>query len=70
MKRKEFLKEIDELSAEALTERIESLSEELMKLRFRKAAGQLEQSHRVAQVRRMLSRAMTRERQKRSQAGV
>lgn len=56
MKSKEFVAEIKQLSLEELTERSRSAAQELMKLRFRKASGQLEQSHLLKEVRRNLAR--------------
>jgi large subunit ribosomal protein L29 len=59
MKNKKFLEEIKDLSQENRLVKAKGLSEELMKLRFRKAAGQLEQSHRMKEVRRNLARVQT-----------
>jgi len=59
MEDKKFLKEVRDLSQENRIEKARELSEELMKLRFRKAAGQLEQSHRMKQTRRNLARTKT-----------
>lgn len=59
MKTKEFLKEIKGLSREDLKEKARSIAEELMKLRFRKVSGQVEQSHRLGQLRRNLARVQT-----------
>ena len=59
MKRKEFLKEIKALSRDDLVTRSRSLAEEAMKLRFRKGNGQLEQSHRLKQVKKELARVNT-----------
>jgi large subunit ribosomal protein L29 len=56
MKRTDFLKEIRGLSREDLVQRARSLAEELMKLRFRKSTGQLEQFHRLQQLRRDFAR--------------
>ena len=52
MKRKELLKELKALSVEDLRKRSVSISEELMKLRFRKATNQLEEAHRLGILRR------------------
>lgn len=52
MKKKDFLTEIEGLSLEELEERSRQLSEELMKLRFRKKTGQLEQTHLLREIRR------------------
>jgi len=59
MKTKDFRKEIQTLSQEELSTRAKALAEELMKLRFRAASGQLEQSHRLGQLRRNLARVRT-----------
>lgn len=59
MKRKEFLGEIEGLSVEELQARASEIGEELMKLRFRKAVGQLEQSHLPGQLKRNLARVNT-----------
>lgn len=59
MKRGEFLKEIRGQSADELRARALSVAEELMKLRFRKVTGQLEQSHRVRILKRERARIQT-----------
>jgi len=59
MKRKEIIADINGLTAEDLQSRARSIAEELMKLRFRKASGQLEQSHRIPQLRKNLARVQT-----------
>jgi large subunit ribosomal protein L29 len=59
MKRNDFINEIKGLSVTELTERARSMTEEMMKLRFRKVTGQLEQSHRLGQIRRDLARVQT-----------
>lgn len=56
MKRKDFLKEIGELSVGDLQTRANSMAEELMKLRFRSASGQLTQGHRIGEIKRNLAR--------------
>ena len=66
MKQGEFLNEIKGFSAEDLKKKSLSLAEELMKLRFRKASGQLPQSSRLRDVRRNLARVLTLTGQKRS----
>ena len=58
MKKREFLKEISGLNLEALNSRARELAEELKKLRFRVASGQLEQTHRLREVRRNLARVL------------
>ena len=59
MKRKELMKELQGLSVSDLTGRARSMAEELMKLRFRKTSGQLEQSHHVGVLKRNLARVKT-----------
>lgn len=59
MKKNEAFKELRDMADEALRERRRSLAEELLKLRFRRATGQLEQSHRVRELKRNLARAQT-----------
>ena len=56
MKRRDFLNEIRGLSREDLKEKARGLSEELMKLRFRLGTGQLDQTHRVRELRRNFAR--------------
>ena len=60
MKRRDFLKEMKGLSDEALKIKARELAEEHMKLRFRLSSGQLEQGHRLQQIRRNLARVLTR----------
>jgi len=59
MKRRDMLKELRGLSASDLQARAKKTAEEAMKLRFRKASGQLEQSHRLGQLQRELARVLT-----------
>ena len=59
MKRKEFLSEIKKMSPKDLKEKRRSMAEELLKLRFRKASGQLEQAHRISILKRELARVET-----------
>jgi len=59
MKRKELMSELSKLTAAELKRRGAELAEELMKLRFRKSGGQLEQSHRLRTARRDLARVAT-----------
>lgn len=59
MKRSELWKELKALGTDDLKERARSMAEELMKLRFRSASGQLQQGHRIREVRRNLARART-----------
>lgn len=59
MKKKEFNAKIKSESRSDLVAQAKSLSEELMKLRFRKASGQLEQAHQIPHIRRNLARVRT-----------
>jgi large subunit ribosomal protein L29 len=59
MKRKEFLGELGKLSTVELRERARALAEEMMKLRFRKCGGQLEQTHRLGELKRSMARVQT-----------
>ena len=59
MKRKEELEELKGLSLDALLEKDTELGEEKMKLRFRNASGQLEQGHRLKEIRRAHARVKT-----------
>ncbi len=59
MKRLEFFKEIKSLDVKELKARAQTLAEELMKLRFRGASGQVEHSHRQKEIRRNLARVNT-----------
>lgn len=59
MKRKEFIESIKGNSKADLVAKAKSLAEELMKLRFRKASGQLEQAHHIPAIRRNLARVRT-----------
>jgi large subunit ribosomal protein L29 len=59
MKKKEFNEKIKSASRTDLVAQAKSLSEELMKLRFRKASGQLEQAHQIPHIRRNLARVRT-----------
>ena len=66
MKSKEFNIQLKALSEAELREKARSLAEELMKLRFRKASGQLQQTHRLDEIRRNLARVQTALKQKTS----
>ena len=59
MKRREFQSEVSKMSAEDLKRRGIELSEELMKLRFRKASGRGEKSHLLRELRRNVARVLT-----------
>jgi len=70
MKRKEFLREIEGASLEEMKKKAQTLAEELMRLRFKKASGQLEQSHKIKETRRQLARVQQRVAILRRSAGV
>lgn len=59
MKKKELRSELQALSPDELRDRARALGEELMKLRFRKSSGQLEQGHRISEAKRNLARVET-----------
>jgi len=59
MKRKEFLKDAKAQDVTELRTRIRANSEEQMKLRFRKATGQLQQTHRITILKRERARLLT-----------
>ncbi len=59
MKKREELKELRNLSAQELGERMLGTEEELMKLRFRHASGQLEQTAQLKVLRRKVARIKT-----------
>lgn len=59
MKKTEYINEIRGMTLEDLQQKIVEMKEELFKLRFRKAGGQLETTHRVKEVRKDISRVKT-----------
>ena len=59
MKRKEFLKDAKKQDVKELRTRIRANSEEQMKLRFRKATGQLQQTQRIKMLKRERARLLT-----------
>jgi large subunit ribosomal protein L29 len=69
MKSKNFLGEVRGLDDAELKARGRTLHEEMMKLRFRGASGQLTQSHRIAEVRVSLARIETVLSERRAKAG-
>jgi len=64
-------KEIRELSDEELTRKVDDLKDELFRLRFQLATGQLENPMRIRDVRRSIAQAKTviRERELQAQEG-
>ena len=59
MKNKETLNELRGMSLEMLKSKALELSEEAMKLRFRKKSQQLSETHQISRVRKDLARALT-----------
>ena len=59
MKRKEFVKDAKGQDVKELRARVRANSEEQMKLRFRKATGQLQQTHRIKILKRERARLLT-----------
>ena len=59
MKSKKFVEEISKLTTAELQEKARVTAEELMKLRFRKTSGQLQQTHHMGQLRKNLARIQT-----------
>jgi len=59
MKKRDRLNELKKLDVKALGEKARTLAEELMRLRFRHASGQLEQSSLLNVTRRDLARTKT-----------
>ena len=70
MKKRDLLAELRALSVDELKTRERQLAEELMKLRFRKAGGQLEEGHLMRQVRRDRARVLSVLAEKEEQAAV
>ncbi len=60
--------EVRGLTADQLTESLLSLKKEQFNLRFQKATGQIEKTHRVDQVRKDIARIKTHLRTKQAQA--
>lgn len=59
MKKTNYLKELREMGVADLKAKALGLAEELMKLRFRKASGQQQQTHRMREARRGLAQVQT-----------
>ena len=68
MKRRDFIKEATSKSVDELRDQARSMKEELLKLRFRQSTGQLEQGHRIGEVKKNLARVNTIIRQKQAEA--
>ena len=59
MKKKDFWNSLQSLGVADLHEKARELSEELLKLRFRKASGQLEQGHRIRETKQKIAAVQT-----------
>lgn len=68
MKRSEQKKDLRAKSPDALAELVAEKQDELLKLRFKKASSQLEQTGQLKQIRRSIARAKTIIKQKQLQA--
>jgi large subunit ribosomal protein L29 len=63
MKKKDEIRELRGLNRDEVAERLKSVEEELMKLRFRHRSGQLPQSAQLGELRRRAARLKTIERE-------
>jgi len=68
MKTKQRISDLRVMSDDQLEQEILSLKKEQFNLRFQKATGQIEKTHRVDQVRRDIARIKTHLRTKQAQA--
>ena len=59
MKAAKFTEDLRKLSAEELNAKLKELKEELFNLRFQHAINQLENPHRIVEVKRDIARVMT-----------
>ena len=59
MKSKTFMKEVSGLSAQDIRGKINTISEELMKLRFKAASSQIDKPHLIKDLRRKVARLET-----------
>ena len=59
MKQKDLIKELRGMTPPDLKKRALEIAEELMKLRFQRRTGQLEQSHRLNELKKELARIKT-----------
>ncbi len=66
MKSKERVSDLKVMSDDQLNEEVLKLKKEQFNLRFQKATGQLENTHRVREVRRTIARVLTLLKQKSS----
>lgn len=63
------MQEVSALSADQLKEKLIALRKEQMNLRFQKATGQLEKTHRVDEIRKDIARLKTEMTARRAAAG-
>ena len=59
MKATKFVKELREMSAEELNAKLKELKEELFNLRFQHAINQLDNPHKMTEVKHDIARVMT-----------
>ena len=59
MKATKFTEELKKMSADELNAKLKDLKEELFTLRFQHAINQLENPHKIADVKRDIARVMT-----------
>lgn len=59
MKKSDFWKEVEGLSEDELKKKSRDMAEELMKLRFRNASGQLDRGHLLTELKRNYARVQT-----------
>ena len=59
MKAAKFTKDLREMSADELNAKLKELKEELFNLRFQHAINQLDNPHRIADVKKDIARVMT-----------
>ena len=59
MKATKFTKDLREMSAEELNAKLKELKEELFNLRFQHAINQLDNPHKIADVKKDIARVMT-----------
>ena len=59
MKSTKFVKDLREMSADELNAKLKELKSELFNLRFQHAVNQLENPHKIADVKKDIARVMT-----------
>ena len=68
MKSTKFTEDLKKMSADELTAKLTELKEELFSLRFQHAINQLDNPHKIADVKKDIARVMTVLRQKEAEA--